>query len=248
VFLLEALRQAVAGTFLTLGTAPPDATVVRSLRFLAPLCAGDRAHLRGTLQPLGEQVWFADAQVLRGDGLLAARLKVEFAATVGGPADPDVLAPYELLPHGHPMLLIDRVLALDPGRSITAIKAITCTEPCYRALASALPPASRAYPSALLLESFGQAGALLWFGSHVAPAGVIMLASARNCRIEGQAYPGDVLRHVVSLDKVVDDTVLVAGETWVGERRVAVIESMMAAVRPQAGLGARVAPPTNAPS
>lgn len=244
VFVLEALRQAVALVFAP--AAAPAMAAVRSLRFLAPLRPGDRMHLHAALTRLPGERWLADALARRDDGILAARLKVEF-----GPADDargdDRHAGWRL-PHAHPMLLIDRVVALEPGRSITALKAITCTEPCYRALAGDLPSSSRAYPTALLLESFGQAAAILWLGHASAAAGVIMLATVRDCRIDGHAYPGDVLRHVVTLDDVVGDNVIVTGATWVGEQRIATIASMMAAVRPPAGLGARDAQPANAPA
>ncbi len=239
VFILEALRQAVAVALP--GDTPNlvDIASVRSLRFLAPLRPGDHMRLKATLRPLAGGGWLADARVFRDLDTLAARLVVAFDA--GDVAEAGANAEPARLPHAHPMRLIDRIVALAPGQSITAIKAVTATEPCYQALASGKPLASHAYPTALVLESFGQAAALLWFQSagH-RPAGVVMLASARNCHITGRAYPGDVLRHVAHLDNIVGDNVLVRGETWVGERRIATIESLLAAVRPEATLGTPV--------
>jgi len=153
-----------------------------------------------------------------------------------------------LLPHGHPMLLVDRVVALTPGRSIVALKAITVSEPCFRALGPGAPAEHYAFPASLLLESFGQSAALLWLHGDRRGVGgdeLLMLLLARNCRIEGCAMPGDVLRHAARIEQVVGDHVVVAGETFVGDRRVATVGSMLAGVRKRTAVdgaaGARAA-------
>lgn len=150
------------------------------------------------------------------------------------------------LPHAHPMVLVDRVVALHPGVSITGLKAITASEPCYAGLTAGLPAGRYAYPTSLLLESFGQTAAILWLESvdeTTHHEHVLMLIGARDCRIEGEAFPGDTLRHVARLDVATSDGVVVSGETWVGDRRIASIGSMTAAVRPRAAVGAREAYP-----
>jgi hypothetical protein len=38
----------------------------------------------------------------------------------------------EHLPHRYPMLLIDRVLSVDPGKEIIALKNVTINEPFFR--------------------------------------------------------------------------------------------------------------------
>lgn len=145
-----------------------------------------------------------------------------------------------LLPHGHPMVLVDRVESLDPGVSICAIKAISGSEPCYHDVAPGADCGAFAYPTSLLVESFGQAAALLWMGSsNVEFDGldaVLMFAAARNCRIESRAFPGDVLRHVVRIDHTVEGTAFVEGSTSVGERRIASFSQMIAVARPRAGV------------
>jgi 3-hydroxyacyl-[acyl-carrier-protein] dehydratase len=136
------------------------------------------------------------------------------------------------------MLLVDRVLASETGRSIRTVKAVTGTEPCYAGLPDDAPLDRYAYPRSLLIESFGQSAALLWFGTG-APAvtgeQVLLFAGARGFRFDGDAYPGDLLRHEVRIDSVVADTAFASGETWVGERRVATVAALMAARRPRPG-------------
>lgn len=145
-----------------------------------------------------------------------------------------------ILPQGHPMVLVDRVESLEPGVSIVGIKAITGSEPCYRNLDNGLRPERYAYPTSLLVESFGQTAAILWLQSNKSGKRhqdeVLVFVGARNLQIEGHAYPGDVLRHVARLDRVISDTVFVEGEVWLNDRRIASIGSMIAALRPRSAL------------
>jgi 3-hydroxyacyl-[acyl-carrier-protein] dehydratase len=147
-----------------------------------------------------------------------------------------------LLPHGHPMVLVDRVEALEPGRSIVGLKAISACEPCYRELDPRLGPGAWAYPASLLLESFGQTAALLWLSGRdragLEEDRVLMLAGVRGCRIEGRTFPGDVVRHLARLEQVSGDNVFVAGESFVGQRRVMDVGWMLAVARPRSSLSA----------
>lgn len=139
------------------------------------------------------------------------------------------------LPQRYPLLLVDQVIELQPGRSITTIKAITATEPCYAWLPDGAGEWRWAYPRSLLIESFGQSAALLWLGSSPAEPdgdGTLMFAAARDFAFEGAAYPGDVLRHEVRLDSVLAGTAFAAGETWAGPRRIATVSTLIATRRP----------------
>lgn len=151
-----------------------------------------------------------------------------------------------VLPQAAPMVLIDRVEWLDPGRALRAVKAISGSEPCYQHLPAGLPRARYAYPASLVLESFGQAAAVLWHsrsGSLVEGDNVLVFAAAHNCRFHGVAYPGDVLRHEVEFERLIADTGFATGETWVGDRRIATMGSFVAALRPASRLASGPASP-----
>jgi 3-hydroxyacyl-[acyl-carrier-protein] dehydratase len=154
-----------------------------------------------------------------------------------GAASLDPSAIRSLLPHGHPMLLVDRLVALEPGRSGVGVKAVTLSDSSYSRLDRDVAPRAYAYPTSLLLESFGQTAALVWLagaGEQAFDSGrVLMLALARDCEVEGQAMPGDSVRHVVWIDQILGDNVFVAGESFVGERRIVRVGSMMAVLRPR---------------
>ncbi len=141
----------------------------------------------------------------------------------------------EILPHGPSMVLIDRVERLEPGRALHALKTVSGSEPCYRHLPPGLARECYAYPVSLIVESFGQAAVVLWHSGRdcAGPgAGVLMFAAARDCRFTGQAYPGDVLRHEVEFERSVAGTGFATGTTWVGDRRIATMGSVIAVVRP----------------
>lgn len=137
------------------------------------------------------------------------------------------------LPHGPEMVLLDRVEFLKPAVEICAIKAISGAEPCYFGLGSQATIEDYAYPASLVLESFGQAAAMLWLHSTVViqPDQVLMFVAARDCVLFGHAYPGDVLRHFARLEHRSDGAAFVSGHTSLASGRIASYGSLTAVVR-----------------
>jgi 3-hydroxyacyl-[acyl-carrier-protein] dehydratase len=152
-----------------------------------------------------------------------------------------------MLPHGYPMLLLDRVTDLGPDARLSAVKAVSGSEPCYRDLPADAGSDAFAYPVSLLVESHGQAAAVLWLWHHGGLDGgageLPIFAGVRDVRFTGAAYPGDVVRHEVWLDQVVHGTAFAVGEMWVGPRRIATVGSLIATVRSAADLRPGPAPP-----
>ena len=109
----------------------------------------------------------------------------------------------ERLPHRQPMLLVDRVLEMDPGKSIVAIKNVTYNEPFFQGHFAHHP----VMPGVLIIEALAQAAALFSF----ADAGAPNLASTKiayylvgvdGARFRRPVVPGDQLRMEVSADKL----------------------------------------------
>jgi 3-hydroxyacyl-[acyl-carrier-protein] dehydratase len=139
-----------------------------------------------------------------------------------------------ILPQGAPMVLLDRVTWIR-GDTLRAVKTVSGSEPCYDHLPAGLPRARYAYPVSLILESFGQAAAVLWHsltGRLVDEEHVLMFGAALNCAFQSRAYPGDVLCHDVTLERSIADTGFATGTTSVGERRVATMGTFIAVRRP----------------
>ncbi|MCI0729730.1 MAG: hypothetical protein L0332_23865 [Chloroflexi bacterium] len=234
---------------------------VRSIRFLAPLQPGDRLQLacRYTFSPERGELG-VNADCFRGEGMAIAKIKMFYhlgeeglslgqtsngASDQPGPSETRGRIPplldhtgiQKLIPHRYPMLLVDAVRDLEPGVSIVAMKCVTGNEPCYAGLLDGVDVYRLAYPYSLILESCGQAGGILWMCSRRSltgrdVTGLPIFVSARDCFFEGDVLPGDTMEHRVRLERVIADTVFLAGETWVNQHRIAQMGWLMAVAQP----------------
>ena len=71
----------------------------------------------------------------------------------------DIESLMKILPHRYPFLLIDRIIALDPGKIVHAIKNVTINEPFFLGPF----PGQPIFPGVLILEAMAQAGGFLGF-------------------------------------------------------------------------------------
>ncbi|HEX6339697.1 3-hydroxyacyl-ACP dehydratase [Umezawaea sp.] len=126
-----------------------------------------------------------------------------------------------IIPHRFPVLLVDRVSEVDPGRTLVAHKAVSGREPCYDGLPD---DADHAYPIGLLLESWAQCAVLLtrWESPNpdVLADKVELITGIRGVSLLAPVHPGDVLTHHVRLVREVDDAAILAGHSTVGGRTV----------------------------
>ncbi len=74
----------------------------------------------------------------------------------------DISEIMQYLPHRYPFLLVDRVLSLDPGKSIVALKNVTINEPFF----AGHFPHQPIMPGVLILEALAQTSAILSFKSE----------------------------------------------------------------------------------
>ena len=98
------------------------------------------------------------------------------------------------LPHRYPFLLVDRVLAREPGVRVLAEKLVTFGEPYLQGHVAGRP----LVPGVLLLEMLAQAGGFLEAESLHGAA--IFLAGVQDARFKAPAFPGDRLRLEVSAE------------------------------------------------
>ena len=105
------------------------------------------------------------------------------------------------LPHRYPMLLVDRVMAIDKGKSIVAIKNVTINEPFF----TGHFPHRPVMPGVLMLEALAQAAALLAFDAlDMSPddSMVYYFAGIDNARFKRPVEPGDQLTLKVQLERM----------------------------------------------
>jgi 3-hydroxyacyl-[acyl-carrier-protein] dehydratase len=155
---------------------------------------------------------------------------------------PEHAALYDVLPHRHPVLLVDRVTGGEPGTWIETVKALSASEPCYAGLGPGLPASAYAYPPTLVLESFVQSAGALWIPTirtNGKPKGTLVFGGASAVDFHRSAYPGDTLRHRIRLTGVVGSNAFVTGDTTLlatGET-VLTVRSVALSMRPAMTFG-----------
>ena len=105
------------------------------------------------------------------------------------------------LPHRYPILLVDRVLEIEKGVRIKALKNVTINEPYFVGHFPARP----VMPGVLMLEALAQAAAILSFESVDAEPGedtVVYFAGIDNARFKRPVGPGDQLILEACIDRV----------------------------------------------
>src|SRR2546430_5302481 len=96
------------------------------------------------------------------------------------------------LPHRYPFLLVDRVLSVEPGKSIVAIKNVTMNEPFFQGHFPARP----VMPGVLIIEAMAQAAGILSYKTlGVTPGSnsLIYFAGIDRARFKKPVGPGDQL-------------------------------------------------------
>ncbi len=105
------------------------------------------------------------------------------------------------LPHRYPFLLVDRVLELEKGKRIKALKNVSMNEPFF----SGHFPHRPVMPGVLMLEALAQAAALLAFDTlGVTPDDktVYYFAGIDGARFKRPVEPGDQLLLYAELDRM----------------------------------------------
>lgn len=106
------------------------------------------------------------------------------------------------LPHRYPFVLVDRVIEIEPGKRLVAIKNVTINEPFFNGHF----PQQPIMPGVLILESMAQASALLAAVSFPQQDRVLHLfAGIDKARFKRKVQPGDQLQLEVELIKTRKD-------------------------------------------
>ena len=104
------------------------------------------------------------------------------------------------LPHRYPFLLVDRVLEIETGKRIKALKNVTINEPFFVGHFPHRP----VMPGVLIIEAMAQAAGLLSFdalGASTDDKSVIYFAGIDSARFKRPVEPGDQLIMDVSIER-----------------------------------------------
>lgn len=99
----------------------------------------------------------------------------------------------EFLPHRYPFLLIDRVLEVEPGKRLLALKNVTYNEPCFQGHFPNLP----IMPGVLIVEAMAQATGILAAETSpdvLGPGKTYYLVGLDKVRFKRPVVPGEQLK------------------------------------------------------
>jgi len=121
----------------------------------------------------------------------------------------------KMIPHRYPFLLVDRVLELEEGKSITALKNVTVNEEFFQGHFPARP----IMPGVLQIEAMAQAAGVLAIKSGIS-GNMVYFMSMDNVKFRKPVVPGDQIIMKVVVTQSRGKITKFHGESFVGSDMV----------------------------
>ena len=130
----------------------------------------------------------------------------------------------EFLPHRYPFLLVDRIIEMEPGVRITALKNVTINEPFF----TGHFPGQPVMPGVLIIEAMAQAGGVLALESGAGDnhGQLIYFMGMDKVRFRKPVVPGDQLIFEAKILKLRSKVAKMAVTASVNNKLVAEAELM----------------------
>ncbi len=104
----------------------------------------------------------------------------------------------KLIPHRYPLLLVDKIIAIEPNKSIVGVKNVTFNEPHF----TGHFPEKPIMPGVLIIEAMAQAGAIMVIhsGDFNPEDNLVYFMSIDGAKFRKPVVPGDVLElHITTV-------------------------------------------------
>lgn len=118
-----------------------------------------------------------------------------------------------VIPHREPFLLIDEVIALDPGRMCTALKNLTNADPWVAGHFPGYPVT----PGVLMIEMLAQTGAVCIGAMEEHRGQTALFAKLDNAKFRRQVFPGEILTLDIEMVKLRSSVGVGRGVAKVGD-------------------------------
>ncbi len=141
----------------------------------------------------------------------------------------DVNAIQRLLPHRYPFLMVERVVAFEPGKHIVCTKNVSINEPYFQGHF----PGQPVMPGVLVIEALAQAGGVLsqLTQQENASGKLFYLVKIDNAKFSRMVVPGDRLELDVTLKRNIRNMALYTGIARVDGEQVACADVLCAEVK-----------------
>ncbi len=127
----------------------------------------------------------------------------------------------KIMPHRYPFLLVDRILSLDPGRSVVGIKNVTINEPFFIGHF----PSGPIMPAVLIIEAMAQVGGVMLLSMVAEPEKkLVYFMGIDKAKFRKPVVPGDQLRFELEMVKMRMKTCRMKGRAYVDNALVAEAE------------------------
>jgi len=127
----------------------------------------------------------------------------------------------KIVPHRYPMLLIDRILEIDPGKRIVGLKNVTANEQFFQGHF----PGAPVMPGVLIVESMAQCAAVLCLLEiPERDEKLFLFGGVDKARFRRPVTPGDQLILEITMLQKRSTTIKVRGEAKVNGQLVAEAE------------------------
>lgn len=131
------------------------------------------------------------------------------------------------LRHRHPMILLDRILDHEPGKFL---KGVVCVSGALDTIAGHFPERA-VFPGSHLIQSFSQAGIILFqMSTAKLEDDEMTVVSSVSAKFFKPVVPGDRIIMQVNVDKLEGNTIFLSGKATVDDKRVGAFRVTLAKV------------------
>ncbi|HYF93341.1 MAG TPA: 3-hydroxyacyl-ACP dehydratase FabZ [Symbiobacteriaceae bacterium] len=123
----------------------------------------------------------------------------------------------EIIPHRHPILMVDRIVEMEPGKRAVGMKNVSANEPVFQGHY----PGNPIFPGVLILEAMAQTGAVALMTLPELAGRVPLFAGLDEAKFKRPVLPGDQLRLEVEIIAMKRGLGMGAAKAYVGENLVA---------------------------
>ena len=133
----------------------------------------------------------------------------------------DILDIQKIIPHRYPLLLIDKVISLEPNEKLVAVKNVSVNEQFF----TGHFPEEKVMPGVLIIEAMAQAGCIyFYYSKNMQGKNLIYYLAKVSAKFTAPVKPGDQLKIEVTTIKLMKAAGFLKTMAYVGDALVAEAE------------------------